>query len=106
MINSQILIIHKFPALFNILNEIKSNLNFEIKAINESKIQNNFKQQNLLIISGEKTIDDENVIDIKNYPINIYKLIEIINVQFLKKNFSKQNNVHVGKYLINLNSRM
>ena len=58
-----------------------------------------------MIISGEKTIDDENVIDIKNYPINIYKLIEIINVQFLKKNFSKQNNVHVGKYLINLNSR-
>ena len=53
MINSQILIIHKFPALFNILNEIKSNLNFEIKAINESKIQNNFKQQNLLIISGD-----------------------------------------------------
>ena len=105
MINSQILIIHKFPALFNILNEIKSNLNFEIKAINESKIQNNFKQQNLLIISGEKTIDDENVIDIKNYPINIYKLIEIINVQFLKKNFSKQNNFNVGKYLINLNSR-
>ena len=32
-------------------------------------------------------------------------MIELINIQFLKNKFQKQNRIKVGKYEINLNSR-
>ena len=38
MNNSQLLIIHKYPILFNILNENKSTLKFKILQINEDKV--------------------------------------------------------------------
>ena len=37
MVNSQVLIIHKFPILFNILNEINYYLNFKLEKINDAK---------------------------------------------------------------------
>ena len=39
---SHTLIIHKFPTLFNILNEIKSNLNFNIEYYDDEE----FKKKN------------------------------------------------------------
>ena len=83
MIYQQTLIIHNFKVLFNILNEIKYLLNFNLKSLNAKEIE--------LIL---------------NYPINVLKLIEIININFLKKKFNEQNNIRIGKYSINLNSRI
>ena len=54
MILSQYLIIYKFPTLFNILNEIKGNLNFDIEYLNDYKQSEKFIKENILIISGEK----------------------------------------------------
>ena len=39
---------------------------------------------------------NKNKLKINNYPINIYRLIEVINVQFLKNKFNQQNNVKKG----------
>ena len=60
---------------------------------------------NLVVLSSENKIRFQNQIKIDNYPINIEKLIEIINIQFLKNKFIQQNNFKAGKYYINLNSR-
>ena len=101
----QSVIIHKFPVLFSILNEIKSSLNFDVKNINSDdliKIQN---KKNIVIVSGDKKNFFKNQIIIDDYPINIQKFIELINVQFLKNKFSQQNNLKAGRYYINLNSR-
>ena len=38
-------------------------------------------------------------------PIDIYKLIEKINIKFLKLQFNSQSEVKVNNYIINLNSR-
>ena len=46
MSNSQILIIHKFPTLFNILNEFKSKLNFKIESVDHDKISNELEKNN------------------------------------------------------------
>ena len=106
MINSQVLIIHKFPILFNILNEINNYLNFKLENINDAKFIDHLNNKNLLIISGDIYSQFENQIKIDTYPININKLLDIINIQFLKNSFNKQNNIKLGKYIINLNSRM
>ncbi len=105
MNNSQILIIHKFSVLFSILNELKSKLNFEIEYTDRIKINKKTLKTIELIISNEKNFEVENQIKINQYPIGIYKLIEIINIHFLKYKFNQQNKVQVGKYFINLNSR-
>ena len=105
MTNSQTLIIHNFPILFTILNENKSILNFEIENVNNDKINEYSEKKNLLIISGEKKFITEKQIKISQYPINFFKLVEIININFLKNKFNQQNKIQVGKYYINLNSR-
>ena len=105
MINSHLVIIHKKPILFNILNEIKSNLNFKIILVDDDNIDIKNKLENFVIISDSEKLYSKGVLKIENYPINIQKLVEIINIQFLKNKFQQQNNIKVGKYEINLNSR-
>ena len=106
MINSHILIIHKFPILFSILNEIKSILIFDIEILNDNKIDVNSIERNIVIISGKKKIEFKNQINIENFPVNITKLIEMVNIQFLKNKFNEQSDMKIGKYRINLNSRI
>ena len=103
---NQSLIIHKFPILFKILNEIKGNLNFNIEHFNNDQFKKNFNKQNLVVICGDNKKGIENELKIHEFPIDIQKLIEIINIQFLKNKFNQQNNVKAGKYSINLNSRV
>ena len=40
-----------------------------------------------------------------NLPINLFKLIEKINIEFLKLQFNNQSEVKVNNYTIDLNSR-
>lgn len=105
MTNSYILIIHKLPILFNILNEIKSILNFDIEKLNDDKINDKFFKKNLVIISKENNFYIQNQIKFKDFPVNLTKLIELVNIQFLKNKYNEQNSIEVGKYNINLNSR-
>ena len=102
---NQTLIIHKFGILFNILSEVKNLVNFRIRSVNTDKIDMPDKDSNFLIISGDKRIKLNNQIYIEEYPINLNKLLEIININFLKKKFSEQNKINIGNYIINLNSR-
>jgi len=106
MSTNQILFIHKFQSLFCILDEIKSNLNFNIEHFDKNQIDKTLNEVNFVVISSEKKIKFENQLKINVYPITIQKLIEIINIQFLKNKFNQQNNVKTGRYSINLNSRV
>ena len=106
MLDQQKLIIYKFDVLFNILIELKDYFNFKIMLGNTSKIDEIQNDNNCLIISGEKKSKLNNQINIKEYPIDIIKLVEIININFLKHKFNEQNNIKIGKYIINLNSRV
>ena len=105
--NNQNLIIYDFPVLFDVLNEIKNNFNFNI--INVSKNEYNKlkieKLTNFLIISKKKQSNLDNQILIENYPLRISKILEIININFLKKKFNQQSEIEIGNYKINLNSR-
>ena len=105
--NKQNLIIYDFIELFYILNEIKNNLNFNLlnvskKEFSELKLDN---LSSFLIITKNKVPDLENQIVFDNYPLRISKIIETININFLKNRFAQQSDIDLGFYKLNLNSR-
>tara|TARA_Y100000816_G_C25963473_1_gene502737 strand:- start:355 stop:909 length:555 start_codon:yes stop_codon:yes gene_type:complete len=103
--NNQTLVIYDFKILYEILSEIDEHINFKI--INIKKITDfDFKtQDNYLIISKKKIKDLKNQIELSNFPINITKLIENINIKFLKKKYNQQSEIDLGTYKLDLNSR-
>ena len=104
---TQNLIIYKFNTLYHILVELGLDLNFKITfadtkdSLNEKLIYHN----NSLIITNSKYVDIGNHFILENSPINIFKLIEKINIEFLKLQFNNQSQMKVNNYTINLNSR-
>ena len=105
--NSQNLIIYKFEALYHILEELGLDLNFNIiYADSEKSLNDKLKNpSNRLIISNKKYSYIGNQFVLDNLPTNISKLIENINIEFLKLQFNNQSEVKVNNYIINLNSR-
>ena len=105
--NIQNLIIYKFNELYHILEELGQDLNFKITFVDNEKSLNE-KVKNLhnhLIISNKKYLDSGNQFVLDNLPINIFRLVEMINIEFLKVQFSSQSKIKVDNYTIDLNSR-
>ena len=105
--NTQNLIIYKFTALYHILEELSLDLNFKIIfADSENSLNEKAKNLNNYLIISNKTYSDlDNQFVLDNTPINIFKLVEKINIEFLKIQFNSQSEVKVNKYIIDLNSR-
>ena len=105
--SNQNLIIYKFNALFQIFEEIGLNQTFNIISINDENLLHdkirNFK--NYLVISNKKKSDIKNQIILDGKPINISKLIEKVNIEFLRLQFNNQSHMKINNYIIDLNSR-
>jgi hypothetical protein len=103
MMTDQNLIIYKYTSLYHILEELGLDLNFKITfAENENSLNDKVKKyQNYLIISNKEYSNIVNQFILKNAPINIFKLIEKINIEFLRLQFNSQSQVRVNKYTIN-----
>ena len=101
------LIIYEYDSLFNILNEIKENLNFEPIRAQENDFQNIVSNltSDFLIISKKNLEKINNQIILRELPIKMNNFIELINVQYLKNKFNLQSNINIGSYNLNLNSR-
>ena len=104
---TQNLIIFKFNTLYRILEELDLDLNFKITlADNETSLNEKLKNlNNHLIISNKKYPDIDNQYVLDNTPINIFNLVEKLNIEFLKLQFNNQSEVKVKNYTIDLNSR-
>ena len=121
------------PILYNIFQEIKDNLTFEIsnfknidsfvKFSTEKKYNDknniivttitnkNFflekknELKNIIFLSQEDDNQDEDN-NIFQHPIDIYTLIEKINIQLIKQKYNSQSKIKVKNYLMDLNSRI
>ena len=103
--------------LYNILEEIKDFLNFNVEYINLKEItkkdfENNkdFRNSLFLILNSEKLkaekiLNPRNIIQLNSLPISLSKLIEKINVSSLKFNFQSQSKIEVKNYIIDINGR-
>ena len=103
----QNLIIYKFIPLYNILEELSLDFNFKISLIEDenSLNQETKNYNNYLVVSKNKYPNINNQLVLENKPIQIFRLIEKINIEFLKIKFNTQSQVKVKKYIIDLNSR-
>tara|TARA_E500000178_G_C17019653_1_gene754867 strand:- start:53 stop:616 length:564 start_codon:yes stop_codon:yes gene_type:complete len=105
--NNSYLIVYKHFTLYKILEELNQDLNFEItEAKDERKLKKKIQNLNNYIILAKKKISNlSNQLIFDNYPIKISKLIQNINIEFMKMNFSDQSKVNINNYVIDLNSR-
>ena len=124
------------PILYNILEEIKDNLSFKVKNFNRNNdfskflIDSKADNKNYFIVTSinnkdfffkkikmdsknifflcpkNNKIDSDDSCNIIKYPIDIYNLIEKINIQLIKYKYSYQSKILVKKYSLDLNSRI
>ena len=114
MIKQNIFIIN-YNSLYEILNEIKDNLSFNVEnyVSEDDLIENSsLDLKNSLIISrsknkllSNKKINDKNFLDLSLFPISLNKLVELINIQLIKLRFSHQSKFNIKNYELNLNSK-
>ena len=105
--NNQNLIIYKFSSLYNILKESNLDFNFKIHEVQNENLLNDLIKNfhNYLIVTNKKNLDVKNQIDIKELPLKILKLVEKINIEFLKQQFNNQSQISINNYTIDFNSR-
>ena len=114
MIKQCIFIINYNP-LYEILNEIKDNLSFNVEnyVSEDDLIENSsLDLKNSLIISkskkqllSDKKLDNNNFLDLSLFPIPLNKLVELINIQLIKLKFKYQSKINIKGYELNLNSK-
>ena len=103
--NNQTLVIYDYKILYDILDELSDFINLNIINVKKLEEINQKKLGNYFIISKTKKKNLDNQILIDKTPIEIIKLIENINIKFLKKKFSQQSEINLGIYKLDLNSR-
>ena len=103
------LIIFRYKELFNILEEIKENFEFKLEFYEKEKELEKLENDNLsdyLVITKKKLSNLKKQIIIDKSPININDLIQTLNINFLKSKFIEQSKIDLGRYNLDLNSRI
>ena len=116
MVNQKLYIIN-LSNFYDILDELKEHIGYEISKFNSKEIffdKYNSKKislDNSILIVNEKeynffvkSIKEDQIIKFKP-PVNIFKFIENLNVRFIQKKYQDQSNVNVKDFFLNINSR-
>ena len=109
----------QLTVLHNILNEIKNLLSFDIQnypteeeflkdlnknnSLSKSTILTN---SNVRFKSASVNIDKRNILVFDNFPIQLNKLIDKINIQLIKQKYDYQSKIRIKDYNLNFNSRI
>ena len=109
----------EIPTLYKIFNEIKENFSFKISNFEkiedflESLKQKKIDLDNSAILINENKmkfiqskINKRNIFITPNFPIDIQKLVEKINIQLIKQKYNIQSNFNIKQYCLNINSRI
>ena len=105
--NNRNLLIYDSNTLYNVFEELKDTLNFKIINVSKNQINTiNFADfDNYLVLTSQKDIKIENQFIFNDFPVKFSKLLEKINVEFLKQKFNEQSSIDIGSYKMNINSR-
>ena len=103
--NNHNLVIFDLDELYKILLEIKKYINFNFTKVNKLQLSDLDLKSNYLILTKKEITGLKNQIILNKFPISIFKLLEKINIEFIKKNFHEQSEILIGNYKFNINSR-
>jgi hypothetical protein len=102
----------EFKQLFLILNEINDFLNYSLNEIDyKGFLKENFNNKNSLFLLKDSKFLDKKKLNLQNnlifddLPININKLIEKINIFFLKSVYQSNSQIYFKDYILNLNNK-
>ena len=105
-------IIYNQKSLFDILDEIKENLNFNVIQINSLEELEKFKKEynvsNLIFLTNNKEIRNKtglSEIIIEKKPYKLLKLVEKINIFLLKNQYAAQSKLNIKNFILDTNSR-
>ena len=105
-------IIYNQKSLFDILEEIKENLNFDLIQINSLEELENFKQKhylnNLIFLTNNKEMHNKTGLKeliIEKRPYELLKLVEKINIFLLKNKYATQSKFNIKNFILDINSR-
>ena len=111
----QNIFIINFDSLYEILDEIKDNLSFDIvkfKNIEDFLNTVNSNPNNLLIALKlneksllNKGVNNKNILCFEDLPLSINKVIEFINIKLIKLRFNHQSKINIKQYELNINSK-
>ena len=112
--NKKNIFIINSKSLYDIFNEVKALFDFNVFEINKNDLEfNNFPvEPNSIFLSYSleevnklKYLDKSKLIVLDNFPIPIIKIIEKINLLFLKINYQLKSEIKVKQYILNLNDK-
>ena len=112
--NKKNIFIINSKSLYDIFNEVKALFDFNVFEINKNDLEfNNFSvEPNSIFLSYSleevnklKYLDKSKLIVLDNFPIPIIKIIEKINLLFLKINYQLKSEIKVKQYILNLNDK-
>ena len=105
--NNQNIIVYRFSLLYQILKELEEDIQFKIIEVSDEKaLKNEIKDlKNYLIITKTKILKINNQFILNQLPIKIFKMIEKLNIEFLKHQFIEQSELIINDYIIDINAR-
>ena len=104
---NQCLIINDNSTLYDILIEISDELSFSVfKYLKKDYVKTiSSKDLNYLFLTKKEIPKIRNQILINKFPLNIFQLIEKLNIEFLKLKFDEQSEIKISNYVFNVNSK-
>ena len=102
--NKQSLLIYNYKVIYDIFDELKDIINFKIRFITHQEILEK-KYDPIDLVISKTNLNIENQIILKELPMEMSKLVDYLNINFLRRKINFQKNIKIGKYLINFNSR-
>ena len=99
------IIIYNNIPLFNILNEISEQIQFNFINIEKDKLNLKIHKQ-YFIVTSEKFNNYENYLCIDKFPIKMDKLVQLININILRKSYELKSKISIGNYILDINSKL
>ena len=109
----------QLTVLHNILNEIQNLLSFDIQNypteddfLKDLNKNNSLSKSTIITNSNVRfktaniNIDKRNILVFDNFPIQLNKLIDKINIQLIKQKYDYQSKIRIKDYNLNFNSRI
>ena len=116
MVNQKLYIIN-LSNFYDILDELKEYIGYEISKFNSKEIffdkynSKSISLENSILVVQEKEYDffvenikEDQIIAFKS-PVNIFTFVENLNVRFIQKKYQDQSNVNVKDFFLDINSR-